>query len=177
MDLDLKVSELLLPPYPPRDDEHHEMMVTEGGVGYTVRFRPPTGNDAEAVAPLARSDPHAAAEALLRCCVDRVTRSDGQPVAELPPAVIQALPARLAEVDPQAELMLNVTCPECRKDFSALFDAGVFFFQEIAAGLRRLYRDVHHLAFYYHWGEAEILRMTRGKRQRYLGLLAEALGG
>ncbi|HEX7048849.1 MAG TPA: hypothetical protein VF188_01455 [Longimicrobiales bacterium] len=43
-----------------------------------------------------------------------------------------------------------------------------------------LYREVHHLAFHYHWSEAEILAMTRSKRQRYLSLLAqhlEAAGG
>ena len=72
--------------------------------------------------------------------------------------------------------MLNVTCPECQKSFSALFDVGTYFFQEVAAGIQRLYRDVHLLAFYYHWGEAEIMRMTCKKRQRYLSLLTEALG-
>lgn len=37
--------------------------------------------------------------------------------------------------------------------------------------LDRLYQEVHHLALHYHWSEAEILRLPRGKRQRYLGLL------
>lgn len=37
--------------------------------------------------------------------------------------------------------------------------------------LERLYEEVHHLALHYHWSEAEILRLPRSKRLRYLGLL------
>ncbi len=175
MDLELKIDDLLVPPYPGQD-RGHDMTVTDHGVSYTVRFRPPTGADAEAVAPLAVTNLQAAADELLRRSVESVSRDDGQPVDNLPAAIAKALPAKLSEADPQAELMLNLSCPECHKDFSALFDAGTFFFQEIAAGIRRLYRDVHLLAFYYHWSEAEIMGMTSRKRQRYLDLLSEALG-
>ncbi len=177
MDLELKVEDLLLPPYPIRDGERHETTVGDNGASFTVRFRAPTGADAEAVASVARTDLQAAVDELLRRCVHEVRREGGQPVVGLPPAVAHALPARLGEVDPQAELMLNLTCPECDQGFSALFDTGAYFFQEIAGGIGQLYRDIHALAFHYHWSEAEILRMTRPKRQRYLGLLAEALGG
>jgi hypothetical protein len=174
MDLDLKTDDLLLPPYA-GNDKYHELTVSDDGVSYTVRFRPPTGADAEAVAPLALTDPRAAADELLSRCVESVHREDGQPVDVLPSVVSETLPARLSEIDPQAELMLNLACPECQKDFSALLDAGGYFFQEIAAGIRRLYRDVHLLAFYYHWSEAEIMGMTCKKRQRYLDLLSVAL--
>jgi hypothetical protein len=37
--------------------------------------------------------------------------------------------------------------------------------------LDRLYQEVHHLALHYHWSEADILRLPRSKRLRYLGLL------
>lgn len=174
MDLELNIDDLLVPPYS-SDDGHQEMTVTGDGVTYTVRFRLLTGTDAEAVAPLAVTNVHAAADELLRRSVESVSRDDGQPVHDLPAAVAKVLPAKLSEADPQAELTLNLSCPECHKDFSALFDAGTFFFQEIAAGMRRLYRDVHLLAFHYHWSEAEILGMTSRKRRRYLDLLSEAL--
>ncbi|MGH7392800.1 MAG: DUF6760 family protein [Candidatus Rokuibacteriota bacterium] len=41
--------------------------------------------------------------------------------------------------------------------------------------LETLYRDVHALAWHYHWSEREILTLPREKRRRYLGLLAQAL--
>jgi len=56
-----------------------------------------------------------------------------------------------------------------------VFDAASHFFQEIANRQPDLYREIHLLAFYYHWSESDILRLTPQKRQGYLDLLAEAL--
>jgi hypothetical protein len=36
---------------------------------------------------------------------------------------------------------------------------------------RRLLREVHELARAYHWSEADILRLDRRRRRRYLALL------
>jgi hypothetical protein len=176
MDLDLRVSELLLPPYP-HPQPWHETTVRENGTYYRVRFRLPTGADQEAVASLARHDAQAAADLLLRRCVDSVSAEDDidQGAEDWPPAVARRLPAIMADLDPQAALMLNLTCPVCGYAFSVLFDTAAYFFQEISGRLDQLYREVHLLAFYYHWSEAEIMGMTTRKRQRYLDLLTEAL--
>jgi hypothetical protein len=176
MDLELAVSDLLLPPYR-HTQERYETTVTENGTAYRVRFRLPTGADQEVAAELARNDPQAAADLLLRRCVEAVTAEDdsGEPVEDLPPAAAHRLPAIMAELDPQAELMLNLTCPVCGHAFSALFDTATYFFKELAGRIRQLYREVHLLAFYYHWSEAEIMRMTARKRHLYLDLLSEAL--
>lgn len=37
--------------------------------------------------------------------------------------------------------------------------------------MEALFRDVHRLAKTYHWSEAEILRLERPRRHRYLALL------
>jgi hypothetical protein len=71
--------------------------------------------------------------------------------------------------------MLNLTCPVCHHDFSALFDTATYLFQELHSRARHLYGEVHLLAFYYHWSEAEIMDMTARKRHLYLDLLTEAL--
>ena len=174
MDLDLKVGDLLLPPYP-HAQERYETTITENGSNYSVRFRPPTGEDQEEAASLAKSDAPAAADLLLRRCVERVATEDGQPVEDLPPVVINQLPTVMAELDPQAELMMNATCPVCEHGFSALFDTATYLLQELESRARQLYGEVHLLAFYYHWSEAEIMGMTARKRHLYLGLLTEAL--
>lgn len=176
MDLGLQVSDFLLPPYA-CDQEWHETTVTAHGIAYGIRFRLPTGADQEAGASLARSDPYAAAELILRRCVAQVTLDAGQgaSLAEWPPPVAQQLPALMSELDPQAELVLQLTCPACRGAFSALFDTASYFFQELVGQATSFYREVHTLAFYYHWSEAEILSLTAKKRHRYLDLLAEAL--
>jgi hypothetical protein len=128
-------------------------------------------------ASLAHSDSQAAAGLLLRRCVECVTAEgeNDEPMEDWPPAVAQQLPAIMADLDPQAELVLNLICPVCGHAFSALFDTAAYFFQELSSRIGQLHREVHLLAFYYHWSEAEIMGMTARKRQRYLDLLAEAL--
>jgi hypothetical protein len=173
LDLELDVGELLLPPYP-YARQRHETTVAGNGTSYRVRFRLPTGGDQEAVEAVARMDLSAAADSVLQRCIEDVVVEGGEAVEALPPVVAERLPAVMAELDPQAELRLNLACPACRNGFSALFDAGAYFFQELEGKTKHLYREVHTLALYYHWSEAEIMAMSTRKRGLYLGLLEEA---
>ena len=69
--------------------------------------------------------------------------------------------------------MSELTCPECERDFLAPFDTTAFFFQEMRLRREALLREVHLLALYYHWSEADILALTRERRRMYLALLDE----
>ncbi len=82
------------------------------------------------------------------------------------------LPLEEAE---ESHLDLEADCPECGGEFTIPFDVPGFFFGELHTGLHLLYREVHFLAFHYHWSEEEILGMTRSKRQRYIEILAEEM--
>ena len=159
MDVPLRVSELLTAP---------DLAVPEYMERHEIRFRLPAGKDQEAVAELARRDPQAAGDELLRRCIES---NNG-----LAPAVVQSIAAEMAELDPQAEIRLSLQCPECGHTFTSLFDAAAFLFEEAAMRSRELYREVHLLAFHYHWSEEEILSLSAQKRRRYLDLLLEALG-
>lgn len=176
MDLDLAASTLLVPPYLDAAP-HHEATVPVNGTTYRVRFRLPTGADQEAVAGAARQDPQAAATALLRRCVEAVTDVEGHVVDAEPvlPALAAHLDERMAELDTQAEILLTLACPDCGHTFTTVFDTAAYLRRELAQRTRHLYREVHLLAFYYHWSEREIMSMTSTKRRRYLDLLTEAL--
>jgi len=175
MDLDLQVGDLLLAAYP-HTQAFHEATVMGEGPPYRVRFRLPTGGDQEAASSLACADPQAGVELLLRRCVEHVLADGDQPITTIPPSVASELPTLMARLDPQAEVMLNLVCPVCSYAFSTLFDTATYFFQEVSSRMMHLYREVHFLAWHYHWSEAEILAMTGRKRRLYLGFLAEALG-
>ena len=82
----------------------------------------------------------------------------------------------MAQLDPQAEIELQLICPACRQAFSTLFDPADYLFREIAARGGDIYREVHLLALHYHWSEREILGLTPRKRWLYLGLLEDSLG-
>jgi hypothetical protein len=176
LDLDLKVSDLLFPPSL-EAKSRHEAVLGAGGAACLVRFRLPTGGDQEAVAGLARTDLAAAVEALLMRCVESAERSDGLPTPQLPPEVVAQLPAKMAELDPQAELTFQVTCAACGSTFDTLFDAASYLLQEVESAARTLYHEVHFLAYHYHWSPSEILGLSARERRRFLELLADELSG
>ncbi|MCW5983258.1 MAG: hypothetical protein KIT09_34525 [Bryobacteraceae bacterium] len=165
MDVPLRVRDLLVQPAAGDLPEYLERDLPDVG---TIRFRLPSGADQAAVADLARRDAPAAARAMLARCA-------GWDERELPDTALNVVSAWMADLDPQAEIRLNLACPECGQAFTSLLDAGAFLFEESAMRSRGLYREVHLLAFYYHWGESEILGLTPSKRKRYLDMLMEAL--
>ena len=77
----------------------------------------------------------------------------------------------MALVDPQADVQLALSCPACGQQWRATFDVVSFLWDELDAWARRLLREVHTLASAYHWREADILAMSRWRRQYYLDLV------
>jgi hypothetical protein len=169
MDLNLEISELLLAPYAHSQETH----AVEIGDGYRVRFRVPNGADQEFVAGTQEDSVDTAAEALLARCIEYVGLQDQPGLLDLPRSVLHELPARMAALDPQAEIALDLTCPECRSRFTVPFDAGDYFFRELALQERQLYRELHAISLHYHWSEDAALRLTRRKRQTYFELLVD----
>lgn len=166
MDVPLRVSDLLPAPANAVLPEFLERRMDHAGP--VMRFRLPTGADQEAAAVLAVEDPQAAACLLGRRCLDGGT--------ELETSTLSELGRWMVEFDPQAEIRLSMSCPDCGHAFTSLFDAGDYLFEETIMRSRQLYREIHLIASHYHWSETEILAMPLLKRKRYLGLLREAIG-
>ena len=138
--------------------------------GIDVEFRIPNGSDVVAIEAAGKI---ATARAMLLArCVTQATR-DGKPVAsnELPPAVVEAVTARMAELDPQADVAVDVDCPWCNHGWREPFDIVTFFWNELSVRARRIFGDVHLLASAYGWSEREILQLTPARRAAYLEML------
>lgn len=84
--------------------------------------------------------------------------------------------ADLAYCDPNAECALNLTCPACCGDFTALLDA-LTLLMDAAGDGGGIYADIDRLAREYGWDEAAILALPRGRRRRYCDRIAAAAGG
>jgi hypothetical protein len=176
LDVPLRVSDLLIPPYPFRPPLLEETWQS-AGAPVRVGFRLPTGADLEAAAAIAAVGGSATgAGVLLSLCVEKVDPPGGAP-AVLPEDVAERLDATLAELDPQAELRLNVYCPQCGLAFSSVLDAGAWLYEEVVARAGLLYQEIHLLALHYHWGERELMGLTARQRGRYLDLLEETVAG
>jgi len=160
-----------------------EEIMQAGGESFRVRFRVPCGADFEDALREPKRRPVDAVQAVLARSVAWV-RSDGEsedasaraaiPLDEWPSELAARISGRMAELDPQAETALQLTCPACRHSLTASFDIGDYFFRELRAREQRRYQEVHQLALAYHWSETEILGMSPRKRQLYLNLLAES---
>jgi hypothetical protein len=164
LDLTTTTDDLRLPE-PPAGEE---LELREGA--YDVRFRLPTAADLARAA--AEVDPEQAPGELLRACVLRAARG-GSPVsvAALPPALLDAVEARMAAADPGAELALVADCPECGTRSTTVLDPGAFVWARVEAEARRAVREVHVLASAYGWSEPETLRLSPARRQLYLALV------
>jgi hypothetical protein len=172
MELSLQVADLLVPAYSDVAKTHRHQAIIDGA-GCAVEFRLPTALDLDAVAALSAQDAEQGAAQLLRRCVIRADR-DGITcnAAALPAEVCEAVAEAMSELDPQAELELDLSCPSCHAEFSVVFDAASFLLQEIDRAATRVLHEVHVLASRYGWSEDEILRIPAGRRARYIALAA-----
>lgn len=146
---------------PPEEAEPSHEVNTELG---PLRFRPLNSYDIAAIAGLGGADE---GRRLLahRSLIDH-------PTGGLTDDIVDALASRLAECDPQAEVLLELRCPECGETWRQALDIASFLWTEVSAAARRLLREVDTLARAYGWGEADILGLSPGRRQLYLEMVS-----
>lgn len=153
-------------------DVRHDTATVSGELhveihGYTVAFRLPDSTDLSAVDGCVD-----ARRALLdRCLSGAEHRGRKRSVKRLPAKVLDAVVARMAEADPQADVHTTLTCPSCAHGWRATFDIVSFFLAELEVWAYRVLRDVHRLASAYGWREADILALSPRRRQFYLEMV------
>jgi hypothetical protein len=139
--------------------------------GYEVHFRLP--NSFDLIAAAGAGEAASARGIILDRCVLSAHHDDREvSTGDLPENVIDAIAARMNELDPQADIHLRLSCPACGSQCSAPFDIESFFWAEINAWAMRLIGEVHVLASAYGWREADILNMSAWRRQCYLNLVS-----
>jgi hypothetical protein len=144
----------------------------------SVSFRLPSGADQEALSPLLADNEAAALTGLLDRCLLSVgpdSEPDQDSVTRLSPLARQEIEREMASVAPHVDLLMSAECAECGREFSAPFDLQRFFFGELRLTGDLLYREIHYLAYHYHWSEREIMDMTRDRRRRYIDVLADEI--
>lgn len=150
----------------------------EDGAPRAATFRLARGADQEALGAVLAENPARALTALLERCIvgtEGGPEDVGEWVAGLTPVARREIEEAMLAASPQLDLEMELTCPECGRAFTAPFDLADFFFGELRTGRDLLYRQVHYLAYHYHWSEREILGMTRDKRLSYIEILADEI--
>ena len=93
---------------------------------------------------------------------------------ELPADAREALARAMADADPLAEVLVDVSCPACGASFVTDLDIGAFVWVELRAHAHRLLREVDALARTYGWTEPEVLALDERRRAAYLDSHAES---
>jgi hypothetical protein len=143
-----------------------------------VMFRLPNGEDQEAIAQTIEQDETEAQALLLaRCirCLGCLQDPGPEVIHRLCPLDRAEIGRHMEAAAPQVDLTLAAHCPECDREFTVPFDLQGFFLAEYQTSREILYREVHYLAYHYHWSEQEILALPREKRRKYVALLADEL--
>lgn len=128
------------------------------------RLRAPNTTDLAAAAGM---NAEQASERILSRCLGEEIPEPGGNDAVSPELATQAL-AAIAELDPIADIRIELNCAACSQKWSERFDIVSYFWSELDAWARRILREVHDLALSYGWSEAEILSLSPLRRQFYL---------
>ena len=159
----------------PVDSRFFELRPVDGD---EIVFSLPTGADQEALA--AHADDSDVVYQLLARSIQRIgtlERPDPHVIASLPESISTQIEERMQELSPDVTAEVEGVCPECAAPFSHRFDLSSMLLTELISNRRVLEREVHFLAWHYHWSEREILSMPRAKRRRYIDLLIEEIEG
>lgn len=147
------------------------------GAGASVCFRLPTGADQELLSPLLARNEAEALTALLSRCVEQINAAAADPevVQRLSPAARLEIERAMQAAAPGVELTMDAKCPHCQRSFAAPFDVQDFILGEARGNRDLLMREIHYLAYHYHWSEQDILSMPRERRRAYIDILADEM--
>ncbi|MCX6626701.1 MAG: hypothetical protein NTW28_03605 [Candidatus Solibacter sp.] len=137
-----------------------------------LRVRVPDGADQKAIAALDYDKAIAALAARLVLGVETGSGLEPWAGGELSAADIDAIDQRMYEVFPAVNTRVQARCPDCGR-MGTLDVAPLRLLRRTASSVLP---DVDTLARHYHWPEAEILRLPRQRRMRYVGFVDRSRG-
>ena len=136
---------------------------------YNIQFRRPNSYDLlKASSRDYRADPK---KLLAECIIDVRRNEQTCQAGELPAQVMDVLDERMALEDPQANIMMNLSCPSCSHSWEAQFDIVSYLWIEIDSWAKHLLQDVAVLAAAFGWSESQILNLSPQKRQHYIDII------
>lgn len=136
---------------------------------WRTTFRVPSAGDMIAIQTVPAA---ARRKDLMKRCILAIEQQAEKVVEieDLPPALVERVIAAMARADQQAEIDIGLTCDECGNRWSDRFDIGSFLWRELNDWAQKLLLQVHCLAKAYGWTQEEVLKLSRWRRQVYLGM-------
>lgn len=167
MEWDMNLQDLMVQPETDRENSHeHELIVDE----LQVRFRLPNSRDISRV--LSENGDEVMPVSLLKQCILDIKPVKGKKkVTSIPENVISVLGEKISELDPAADISMNISCPSCGFQWEATFDIMSYLWAEIDNWAHKTLQEVYILASAFSWAEKDILNMDAGRRQYYIEMI------
>lgn len=108
---------------------------------------------------------------LKRCILEATENGNIYELENISDDTLNKLEECIADLDQQAEIIIDLKCSECGFIHKMLFDITSFFWREITIQAQLLLREVHILAYVYGWHEEDILSMSSLRRKYYLNMV------
>jgi hypothetical protein len=143
----------------------HTEQLSEGG--YKLMIRPLNSFDL-AEAAMAETEEESRAVLLQRCVSEALYQDQTVTIEALPGEIEERIAESALAADAQAEMLLDMNCPECRHRWQSVLDIAHVLWLEISARAQRLLFEVHVLAKAYGWRETEIFELSPQRRAAYL---------
>ena len=135
-----------------------------------LRFRPVSSADLLAVEGC-RHVEEARRRLAGRCVVEARRGGELVEAEELSDEELTGLSEALAEADPGAELLFDLSCPACGAAWQQVLDVASFLWEELEAQAHRVLGEVHVLARAYGWREGDVLALSARRRRFYLEMV------
>lgn len=164
----MSTRELLLPAT--ENDGVGLVVQTTEDASVRLQLRLPNSLDLRAISQF--PDPASARKMLLQRCITSVEEQPEIQVDSLSQGTVEKIAASLAQADPQADMLIDLTCCACQHAWQVILDIENFLWVKVSALARRLLREVDALARAYGWREDDILALSSVRRQAYLEMAA-----
>jgi len=148
------------------DGADGELLQFPSGAASPLAFRRPTGDDLRRWREQFSGHTDSAPSLVQTLLVSEPANAAS---VELPSD--ETCAAAFAEFDSLVAFQVLTTCPHCQHENTLPFDLETHALSRLALVQQRLYQENHRLASAYGWSEADILRVPRNRRQRYLAQL------
>lgn len=137
---------------------------------YSIRFRLPNSEDIAEIITQPGQGNHE--QLLFEKCIIKGEKS-GRVIKpdKIPGTVRDKISLMMKELDPQAEIEINLNCPDCGNTWVSQFDILSYLWSEINYWANSILQEVDILAREYGWSEEQIISLSPMRRQTYLELI------
>jgi len=137
---------------------------------FKIRFRLPNSKDILKI--LSEDNNKSKSNSLLiNCILEIKSINSTNKVKSISEKIIKTLAKKIAELDPAADIRMNITCPSCENKWEAVFDIMSYLWSEIDNWVQKTLQEVYILASAFGWSEKDILNMNAERRQIYIGMI------